>query len=159
MDNNNWQILDASKGPVIKDNVGPVTFEYGIRISQGTKKASCSVTWKPGKTFQAPRVKWGPREFDPIEVSNPTMLLMALDWTDDGSRLSSISRAKVPLNSMGMKHKLGNYPLPGSMRLSSTSSLPLRPGSCCQLVKVKLGVLKSKPVISGPISLAMTHSP
>lgn len=73
-----WQTLPGIKGKPIKNNVGPVFFQYGLTITQGNKKkVSYSVKWT-GVNISDARVTRGPEEGDDYYVSCMTSLVSSL---------------------------------------------------------------------------------
>lgn len=45
MDETNWQLLEDRKGKILVDNVDLVAFRFSLSVTQGPKKASCTVKW------------------------------------------------------------------------------------------------------------------
>lgn len=64
-----WQLLNAAKGLVQTNNVGPVVFEYGLVVSQDAGKGvSCTVTWGPGLLKGAPIIQPPQKSGAPIRI-------------------------------------------------------------------------------------------
>ncbi|KAI4089558.1 MAG: hypothetical protein LQ344_005273 [Seirophora lacunosa] len=88
-----WQTLPGIKGKPIKNNVGPVFFQYGLTITQGNKKkVSYSVKWT-GVNISDARVTRGPEEGDDYYVE-ATLGQGVLETTGDEEQAGQLPLAR-----------------------------------------------------------------